>query len=331
MRFLILGGTAWVGGELARAALAAGHEVTCLARGTKVPAGVRLVRADRDREDCLAGVSGQAWDAVFDVATEPGHVRRAVRDLEPVAARYLLVSTCSVYASQAELGADESAPRFAALIADAMACGDDYGPAKVACEDAVSTAFGPDRSLIARAGLIGGPGDPTGRTDYWPWRFAHPAAPGRVLAADVPDLPTAIIDVRDLATWLVWCAGNGTSGVFNASGRSVPFSVHLDAAREAARSAATVVAASPEWLLSHEVRQWSGPRSLPLWLAERSWYGMNGRSIERALAAGLTLRPLVETLRDALDWRSSELSAQRREAGLTDEYERSLLAEFGSG
>jgi hypothetical protein len=89
------------------------------------------------------------WDAVIDVATQPGHVRRAVRDLEPVAAHYLFVSTGNVYASQERIGADEAAERMLPLHADKMTGPDDYGPAKVACEDAVLSGFGAGRSLIA--------------------------------------------------------------------------------------------------------------------------------------------------------------------------------------
>jgi len=120
-----------------------------------------------------------------------------------------------------------------------MASMEQYGAAKVACEHAVLAGFGNSRTVMARAGLIGGPGDLSGRSGYWPWRFAHPSGNnGAVLVPDVPELPTAVIDVRDLAAWLA----------------------------------------------DHGVSEWSGPRSMPLWLADRSWYGRNARSNERALA-----------------------------------------------
>lgn len=182
--------------------------------------------------------------------------------------------------------------------------------------------------MIARAGLIGGPGDPTGRTDYWPWRFAHPAAAGRVLVPDAPGLPTAVIDVRDLAGWLVRCVEHRTAGTFTAQGASIPFPAHIEAARQAADSDADAVAASEDWLRARDVHEWSGPRSMPLWLADRSWYGMSARSVERALSAGLTRRPLVDTLRDALQWRRSLPAPDDRGAGLTDADERELLAEL---
>jgi nucleoside-diphosphate-sugar epimerase len=325
MRLLLLGGTAWLGHRIAATALERGHRVTCLARGDGIPDGATLVRADRDDPAALEAVARERWDAVIDVARQPGHVRRAVAALEPVAERYLFVSSCSVYASQARVGADESEPTFEPLEADVMESPEDYGRAKVACERAVLEGFGAERSLIARAGLIGGPGDPSGRTTYWPWRFSHPStAGGPVLVADAPDLPTAVIDVRDLAAWLVEAAAGARSGVMNAMGRPLPLPDHLELVQSLAGHRGRVVAAPEPWLIEHGVAQWSGPRSLPLWLADPDWYGMNARSIDRALAAGLVLRPLEQTVRDIL----TEQSAPPVGAGLSDDDERGLLSEL---
>ena len=195
MKLLVLGGTAWVGHTVAATALAAGHHVKCLARGVDVPDGTVLVHADRDRDDALASVAAEHWDAVIDVARQPGHVRRAVRDREPMVERYVFVSSGNVYASQKEIGQNEDALRLDPLNADVMASMEDYGAAKVACENAVLAGFGSSRTVIARAGLIGGPGDLSGRSGYWPWRFAHPSGgDGAVLVPDAPELPTAIIE-----------------------------------------------------------------------------------------------------------------------------------------
>lgn len=328
MKLLVLGGTAWLGGEVARAAVAAGHDVTCVARGSAIPDGARLVTADRDRDDALVGVASERWDAVVDVARQPGHVRRAVRDLAEVADRYVFISTGNVYASQAEIGADEDAALLEPLVADGYDDPEEYGAAKVAGENAVLGAFGPGRSLIARAGLIGGPGDPSGRTSYWPWRFARPSNPaGWVLAPDAAGLPTGIIDVRDLAGWLVRSAAAGTTGVFNAMGTPVPFPEHLETARLVAGRPGRVVTAPEQWLVDHGVNEWAGPRSLPLWLVDHDWYGFNGRSNARALAAGLDLRPLAETLADSLSWRIAQASGTPFAAGLSNDDENELLGQ----
>ncbi|MBF4463328.1 oxidoreductase [Rathayibacter sp. VKM Ac-2878] len=328
MKILVLGGTAWLSHEIAKTLLARGHDVTCAARGSDAPQGARVVNLNRDLDDALRPLTGQRWDAVVDVARQPGHVRRAVRDLASLVDRYLFVSTGNVYASQDEVGADESAPLNEPLLADTFSDPEEYGPAKVACENAVLATFGADRSLIARAGLIGGPGDHTQRTTYWPWRFAHPAREGSVLTPDAPDLPVAVIDVRDLAQWLVRCIERAASGVYNATGSAVALPEHLAAAHRAAHSSAVAVRAPEQWLQDHDVAEWGGPRSMPLWLMDRSWYGFNGRSNTRAVATGLSLRPLEETLRDGLSWRESA-PAEEMKAGLEDADEGSLLSALG--
>ncbi len=171
---LVLGGTSWLGGAVARNALAAGHQVTCLARGTlgEVPDGAEHVRADRDALDAYAAVRERKWDAVVDVSRQPTHVRSALEALRGVG-HWVFVSTCSVYAWQSEPHRDESAPLLDPWTGTGLATDDDYGPAKVACEQAVLSAR-PD-ALVARSGLIVGHGDPTDRFGYWPGRVAKPA------------------------------------------------------------------------------------------------------------------------------------------------------------
>ena len=160
-----------LGRAVAERAVADGHDVTCLARGVagSVPDGVRWVRGDRDADDGLDGVlDGPRWDAVLDVSRQPGQVRRAVAALEPVADRFVFVSTGNVYAVHSGLATDESVPLLPPLDGDVMEDMSTYGQAKVACEAAVLDGFGPERTLVARAGLIGGPGDWSGRSGWWP-------------------------------------------------------------------------------------------------------------------------------------------------------------------
>lgn len=321
MRILVLGGTAWVGGALAAEAVRRGHEVACLARGSApVPDGARLIRADRDRPDAYEHAAGR-WDAVVDVARDPAHVRGAVAALD--AERYVLVSTGNVYADAATRGLDEDAALLDPSAAPADP-GEAYGIGKVRCEQAVLAAFG-GRALIARAGLVGGPGDASGRTGYWPWRFAHPSGPDdAVLVPDAAGRSAQVIDVRDLTGWLLDCAARGTGGVLNAVGPAVPFEEHLAAARDAA-GRGRAVAAPEAWLAEQGVQEWAGPRSLPLWLADPGWQGFAARDGSRALAAGLRPRPLRETLGDALAWEEQQ-PEHPHGAGLSDEDERALLA-----
>lgn len=177
MRLLILGGTAWLGRHVAEAALAAGHQVTCLARGSSGPApdGAALLKADRDAGDAYMPVQTSTWDAVVDVSRQPGQVHRAAQALAGSCGHFVFVSSISVYADHSQPGQDESAPLLPALEADVMADMSVYGSAKVACERHVVDTVGTTRSLIVRPGLIGGPGDTTDRTGYWPLRFARAA------------------------------------------------------------------------------------------------------------------------------------------------------------
>lgn len=201
-----------------------------------------------------------------------------------------------------------------------------YGQAKVACEQHVLLAFGPERALIARVGLIGGPGDVFDRSGYWPLRFARPATEdGAVLVPEAPDLPTQVIDVRDLTAWLVDAGSRSVAGIFNATGETVLLPGHLDVARTVAGHTGPVVPADQQWLLAQGVEPWMGERSLPLWLTGPDWLGFNANDSGKARGAGLITRPLDQTLADTLDWEMSRDGNRIRQAGLSDEDERTLL------
>lgn len=322
MEILLLGGTAFLGREVARVALARGHAVTCLARGTApAPDGVTLVTADRDEDDALAPVAGRRWDAVVDLTRQPGHARRAVRDLRTN--HWVFVSTANVYVEGPEVDRDESTPLVAPLEADAMSGPEDYGPAKVACEQAFA---GSDTSAtLVRAGLIGGPGDLSARTGYWPWRFAHPVDGGKVVAVpDDPDFPCAFVDVRDLAAWIVTAAQDRLDGPFNATGPTTTLARVLEAAAEVGGSGAQPHPIPLELLKELGVNPWMGPRSMPLWIDVPGLRGFATMGTERARAAGLECRAVEETLRGALA--TEEGRTGDRPSGLTDDEEREVLA-----
>jgi len=329
MRILVLGGTAWLGRYIATTAGDSGHQVTCVARGESgsVPDGVEFVRADRDQPDAYDEVARAEWDVVVDVSRQPGQVRRAVAALADRAGRFVFISSASAYADHGTPDEDETAALLPPLEGDVMESMETYGPAKVACEQHVVEAFGPDRSLVIRVGLIGGPGDIFGRTGYWPLRFARPAAAdGSVLVVDAPALPTQVIDVRDLAAWVVEAGTRGLSGIFNAMGETTPLPVHLDVARAVGGHTGPVVPVDQDWLLAHDVEPWMGERSLPLWLPLPEYAGFSARASSAARAAGLVTRPLAATLADTLVWELESGPDRRRMAGLTPDEERDLLA-----
>jgi nucleoside-diphosphate-sugar epimerase len=297
-----------------------------------VPPGATHVRADREQPGAYDLVAEQRWDAVIDVSRHPGQVRAAVAALEPVAGRCLFVSSGNAYADAETPAQDESAELNDPLDGDVMESMATYGPAKVACEQAILAGFGPDRTLIARAGLIGGPGDTSDRSGYWPLRFARPSNPeGRVLVPTASGLTVQVIDVRDLSAWLVTAAEQGTSGAFNTVGASMDFDAHLEVARSLApREVNTEAVPAPDdWLLERGVTHWSGPRSLPLWLPLPDYAGFVSRDGSAARAMGLVNRPLVDTLADTLAWERSRPADRQRAAGLSDADERELLDELG--
>ena len=316
MRMLVLGGTAWLGRTVAEEALRRGHEVTCLARGSDdPPPGATFVTADRDLDDGLAPVASEHWDAVVDVTRHPGHARRAVRDLR--AGHRVLVSTGNVYASFDAIEQGEDSPLRDPLDGDLMTDMEVYGEAKVACENAVRGA--PGTATIARSGLIGGPGDWSGRTGYWPWRFSHPVGEYVVVPDDL-DFPCAIIDVRDLVPWLVTAAEGRLDGTFNVTGPTTPLRHVLAVSAEVAGSAAVPLPVGRDRLAELEVGAWMGPASLPLWIDDADWRGFATLDTTRARAAGLVTRPLEETLRDTLAF--EETRTVPRRAGLSDDDER---------
>lgn len=333
MQLLVLGGTAFLGREVARCALAAGHAVTCAARrssGEPVE-GVQFVTLDRDGPGGLDPLGDRAWDAVVDVSRQPGQVRRAAEALRGRVGHAVFVSTGNVYADTRTPRLTESGQLLDPLDGDVMTDPGEYGRAKVACERALLDSFGPDRTTIARAGLIGGPGDVSGRAGYWPWRMAHPSGEdGRVLVPDALEEPVQVIDVADLAGWLVRCATEGRSGVFNAVGDSVTLGQLLDLAQEAAGVSRTLCAADPAWLAAHGVEPWMGPRSLPLWIGDPEWLGFSDRDNTAAKAAGLELRSYPELFARALEYERVRPESTPRACGLDDRAERELLSEWAA-
>jgi 2'-hydroxyisoflavone reductase len=324
---LVLGGTSWLGGQIVHDAVRRGHDVTCLARGEsgRAPASATFVRGDRSLPGAYADVIDRRWDMVVDLSREPGHVRSAVETLGGVAAHWTFVSTGSVYADQG-VPLTETSPLLDAFAGD-DAPPEHYGDAKVACEQAVGRVR---HHLIVRAGLIGGPGDRSDRLGYYASRFALVGA-GDVLVPDVDDQPMQVVDVRALAAWIVRAAEQRATGVVHGVGEPTTVGAIVEASAAVAGSTGRRVPASPDWLHAHDVEEWMGPRSLPLWLPP-SHHGMGMMDDTHALELGLRRRPLAETLADTLaDERERGLDRPRR-AGLSRGDELALLATIdGSG
>jgi 2'-hydroxyisoflavone reductase len=335
MRLLVLGGTAFLGRAVARHAVAAGHEVTCAARGTSGrPAdGAAFVEVDREDSGGLAPLAGSRFDALVDVSSRPSHVRRAVAAFAGMVAHATYVSTGSVYADDATAGqrvegsplVDPAPPDVDDPSADDYAA---YGPCKRACEDAVLDGFGAG-AFICRPGLIVGPEDRSHRFGYWVDRLARG---GEVLAPGAPDDPVQYVDVRDLAAWIVDAAEAGLAGVYDGIGAPVGREhVLTHAAAAVAPAGTTLTWVDQDFLQAQGVRPWMGERSLPLWLPLPDFAGFMTRDVSASLAAGLHTREVAETARDTLAWLRTMPEADRttapgRTAGLTADDEAALLA-----
>ncbi|BCW63458.1 NAD-dependent epimerase/dehydratase family protein [Arthrobacter sp. StoSoilB22] len=330
MRILVLGGTAFLSAEIARQAVAAGHDVTCLARGTSAgpPDGVTWVRSDRALgAAAFADLEGH-WDSVVEVSRDPVQAREALEALSAGTGHWTFVSSCSVYADHSIPGADESATLLEPLPAGQAGTPETYGESKSAIEQMTIAAVG-EKAHIVRAGLIGGPGDGTDRYGYWPARFAANTDP--VLVPDIPDAATQIIDVRDLAAWVLQSAEQGLAGTYNALGDVVRFEDYIDESRRAAetavgdRAAEEVIRADEDWLVGHGVEYWAGPDSMPLWLPE-GHDGFQSRTNRAARERGMALRPWQETLAATLDDERQRGLDRDRKAGLRRDSEQRLVA-----
>ncbi len=336
LRILILGGTGFTGPDQVRYALARGHQVTVFNRGRQKidwPGKVEELLGDRDTGD-LGALRGRKWDVCIDNPTTlPFWVRDAGRILHGKVAHYIFISTISVYADNARPDADESAALAKYTGKDAMAetmsslradMGNLYGPLKALSEHEAEKQF-PGICTVIRPGLIVGPGDNSDRFTYWPVRLARG---GEVLAPGDGSDPVQIIDARDLAEWTVRVAEARRFGTYNATGPDHRLTMRemLAAIGSAIHARASLAWVPTSFLEKNEVQPWS---DLPVWIpAQGDSAGFAQRRIARALADGLTFRPLATTAVDTLAWFRSQPAARQSElhAGLSPDREKTLLS-----
>jgi 2'-hydroxyisoflavone reductase len=317
LRLLVLGGTRFLGRAAVEAALARGHEVTLFNRGETNPElfpEAEKLRGDRTRD--LEVLKGREWDAVLDPSGFiPSVVRASAEALADFTGYYLFVSSVSVYASLAEPTDEDSPVAELGDLPDDRLTDDysNYGALKALCERVVGDVFG-ERQAIVRPGLIVGANDPTGRFTYWPHRVARG---GRVMAPAPPEAQVQFIDAKDLGSWLVDLSERRASGVYNATHPGRSWREVLETCREVSGSDASFEWVPADLLKEHEVGEWM---ELPLWIADPDAAAMHEVVVSRAVAAGLTFRPLKETVRDTL-----EHAAGVDGVGLTPEREAELL------
>ncbi len=300
MRLLVLGGTLFVGRHLVEAALDRGHEVTLFNRGrTNTDLFPEVERLQGDRDGDLSALEGRTWDAVFDPS---GYVPRVVRAsaevLAPSVGHYTFVSSGSVYPF-ANVSHDEQSP-VEALEEETEDIAKAYGALKALSEREVEQVL-PGRTLILRAGLIVGRYDWTNRFGYWVRRVAEG---GEVLVPAPRDWTVQIIDARDLVDWTLDLAEREEAGTFNAVGPERPIAIEelVEAIKRESGSDARFTWVDEEFLLGQGLEPFD---DVPLWLGlgrnpeVSSFYRMENT---KALGAGLSFRPLAQTIADSLAW-----------------------------
>ena len=329
MRILLIGGTRFIGRHVAEAALARGHDLTVFHRGRSSGAPLRqatgsgsleIRHGDRDSDDDLAGLAG-GWDATVDTcAYVPRQVQRLADALGERAGHYLLVSSVSAYATPERAGFTEDAP-LAVLDDPAVeeVTEATYGGLKALCERAAAERFGPS-TLIVRPTYVVGPDDYTWRFPWWVTRLARG---GRVLAPGPASAPMQVIDVRDMAAWIVGLLEDGAGGAFHAASPPPPFTWGelLSVVADAVAPPGTELV----WVEADALRAAGVDESaLPLWSAGDPQGLAMTADPARAAATGLRPRPLADTARDTLAWASA--AAMPPGTGLAPQREAELLA-----
>ncbi|MER5181446.1 NAD-dependent epimerase/dehydratase family protein [Streptomyces sp. NPDC002896] len=299
MRILLLGGTEFAGRAVAEAALTRGWEVTVFNRGRHAPpAGARALRGDRTAPGGLAALADGEWDVVVDTwSAAPSVVRDTAALLADRAGGYVYVSSCSVYAWPPAAGYAEDAP-----LADGSPDADqtDYAQDKRGGELAAVGAFGEDRSLLVRSGLILGPHENIGRLPWWLSRIARG---GPVLAPGPRSLPLQYVDARDLAEWILDAAAGGLSGPYNLASPQghTTMGELLDTCVRVTGAAAELRWTEPEVILGAGIEPWT---QLPVWVPPGSegHDALHGIGVSKALGAGLRCRGVAETVGDTWEW-----------------------------
>ncbi|HEY9677134.1 MAG TPA: SDR family oxidoreductase [Drouetiella sp.] len=324
MKILIIGGTIFVGRHIVEAALKRGHEVTLFNRGrTESELFPTVERIVGDRFESLESLTTRHWDAVIDTsAYVPRAVEKSCEALKSNCDSYIYISTGSVYKDKSKPGISEDNETLIPKDPDSLEWNDDtYGEMKSGCEVVVQRVFA-DRALIIRPGVVVGPFDPTDRFTYWPVRIK---SGGKVLAPGRPDRPIQFIDGRDLGAWTILLMESRTNGIFNAIGPdyTLTMSKFLNDCKTVSGSEAELTWVSDQDLFQHKVEPWT---EMPFWIPDNSdTSGMSLRDNSKGIKAGLTFRPVSETISDTLDWWQREKTGCELKAGINKEREEEIL------
>ena len=335
LNILILGGTGFTGPEQVDYALERGHKVTLFNRNRTRP-DMFKGKVDQligDLSGDTSALAGKKFDVVLDNPTTlPFWVRNAAQHLKGNVGHYLFISTISVYRDNSVPGKDETdgttpmpegVDPYTTVREHA---GQYYGALKTFSEQEVAKHYG-NAHTIVRPGLIVGPLDRSDRFTYWPVRIDRG---GEVLAPGTPNDPAQYIDSRDLAEFMIRLAEGKVFGTFNATGNVTTMGDTLNGIKNAIGSNATFTFVPAEFLQAQGVRGW---RHMPIWLPPTgATAGFLRRSVAKAVAAGLTFRPLADTAKVTLAWHKTRPEAEQKAtlegavAGISPTKEAEVLA-----
>ncbi|MES2015862.1 MAG: NAD-dependent epimerase/dehydratase family protein [Pseudomonadota bacterium] len=330
-RILVLGGTGFLGPAIVEAAKARGHHLTLFNRGRTRPGlfpDVEKRQGDRDpnKGEGLKSLETGEWDAVID---DSGYVPRIVNAsaslLAPRVKQYIYISSISCYKEPSPIGGDEDTPLATMADPTVEVMGksfENYGALKALCEKAAEKAA-PGRTTIVRPGYIVGPDDPTGRFTYWPARFDKG---GEIAVPGAATDPIQLIDVRDLAAWLVLLVENNTVGKFNAVGPEKPMQWGrvIAACQKATATPGTLTWVPGEFVATLK------DIDFPIWSPySGDTKGFHTWNVQRAVKSGLTCRPVEQTVNDTLAWYKSQVAMKeggRVKMAFTPENEAAVLS-----
>lgn len=324
MKVLIIGGSRFLGRTLTEQLLKRNHDVTLFNRGQSNPSFQANIPAIiGDRETQIENLGNQTWDVVIDTCGYlPRIVELSAEYLKDKTHKYVFISSVSVYDESKKVDQDENAPVIELedkTTEDIMGEPNNYGGLKVLCERVVQDMYH-NNSLIIRPGLIVGPHDPTNRFTYWPVRIRKG---GAILLPNNKSQHVQVIDVRDLAGFIVGLVEENINGVFNVTGPHQPFSFEsvIDSCIKVVGNTPSLIYAQEDWLLNNDVKPWM---ELPLWLPEGS--SVMDTNISKAIEAGLSFTPLKKTIEDTLNW-YDDINGDSKEwsAGLSADKELSLI------
>ena len=304
-----------------------GHSVTLFNRGRTNNAlfpDLETIKGDRGGD--LEGLANREWDAVVDNSGYyPQYVQHSARTLSANIRQYIFISSISAYAGFAQPN-EENSPLATMADEDAQEFSwEFYGAFKARCERSAAEEIGDDRLTILRPTYICGPGDHTDRFTYWPVRTSKG---GEMLWPGSPQHEIQIIDVRDLANFVVDCLEQRIAGTFN---MVTPVGSYTMGRLLEDSQAVTATMVDPVWVDDAFVDS-SGAGAggaLPIW-HPATGENAHGSSVsgERARAAGLRNRPIRETIRDLMTWWDAlpEERITNARFALTAEREAELIA-----